>query len=296
LRRLAARCLAERANTLRVAGRLRPAELQFHRLYAMAVGVDDPSMPLFPESPELSGELASLEASLCLDQLRLKEAAGLARLAVLLFRYVQDAVGEAKALIKLADVERLEGDYATARSHLRVARRKLPRRKRFGWLRLCSVATEARCSCELGEEATARRLLTRHEHLLPLGEDSWVRPRWLALQGRVAQGLGEIDEAERFLDTARGLFEEAGSPLNASLVNVDLALTWLENGRTREALEATQSIQHTFERHGTLFDGEPVRDLFARSQLAETLSVEILVALRLALTRLSHSTRGESLW
>jgi tetratricopeptide (TPR) repeat protein len=262
---LAVRCIAERANAFRVMGRLRSAELLFHRLHGMGAGGSDVLLPLFPEAPGLSAELAKLEASLRLDQLHLKEAGGLARLGVLLSRYVGDSVGEAKALILLGDAERLEGRNSTANSCLQIARRRLPSRKRFGLIRLCSAATEARCLCELGQEATARRLLARHEHLLSLGEDSWVQPRLLSLQGRIAQGLGNVNEAEQKFEAARALFEEKGSPLDASRVTIDLALMWLEGGRTQKALEATRTIQRTFESRGAVLDGEPLRELFVRT-------------------------------
>lgn len=72
--------------------------------------------------------------------------------------------------------------------------------------------------------------------------------RWL--EGRIYAALGKHALAEGALQAAREAFHRHGQGFNGSLVGLDLAALWLEQGRTRDVMDLAQEITGIFARLG----------------------------------------------
>lgn len=101
-------------------------------------------------------------------------------------------------------------------------------------LTLSAVHNLLLCASQLGRFALTRRLL---EWVKPLYEGqqnrlNLLRLRWV--EGQVAAGLEERAEAEASFQEVRSGFLAAGLVFPASMVSLDLAMLWVEQGRTAE--------------------------------------------------------------
>ncbi|HKI02017.1 MAG TPA: hypothetical protein VKK31_08560 [Thermoanaerobaculia bacterium] len=113
-------------------------------------------------------------------------------------------------------------------------------------LTLSAVHNLLLCAAQLGRFALARRLL---ELVKPLYESdqnrlNLLRLRWVA--GQVAAGLGEVMEAESAFQEVRSGFLAAGLVFPASMVSLDLALLWAEQGRTAEIRDLALELIASF--------------------------------------------------
>jgi tetratricopeptide (TPR) repeat protein len=125
---------------------------------------------------------------------------------------------------------------------------------------------------DCGRFAEARRILRRARPAYVAEGDrlALIKMRWL--EGRVAAGLGETDEAEEaFLEVQRDL-EQAGLAYHVALVSMDLADIWLQAGRTAEVRELVEGIVSIFR---------------ARRIAREALAALLLLREALALDRVS---------
>ncbi|HEV7671454.1 MAG TPA: hypothetical protein VGS22_23285 [Thermoanaerobaculia bacterium] len=78
--------------------------------------------------------------------------------------------------------------------------------------------------------------------------------RWL--EGRIYAALGKHALAEGALEAAREAFHHHGQGFNSSLVGLDLAGLWLEQGRTRNVMDLAQEITEIFARLGVSAEAE----------------------------------------
>lgn len=103
------------------------------------------------------------------------------------------------------------------------------------------------CAVDLGRFALARRLLplVRPLYEMDSARANLLRLRWL--EGRVAEGLGEPEEAEMALREARDGFLDSGLLFPASLVSLDLAQLWSGQGRYREIGEVAGELVASFQ-------------------------------------------------
>jgi tetratricopeptide (TPR) repeat protein len=99
---------------------------------------------------------------------------------------------------------------------------------------------------ELGEYEEARRTLRQMQPLYAryLSELEQVKVRWM--EGRIAAGLGELDEAEAAFLEAREGFDQASLGYRAALVSLDLVAVWLRQGRTVEIEHLVAELLATF--------------------------------------------------
>ncbi len=71
-----------------------------------------------------------------------------------------------------------------------------------------------------------------------------LKLRWL--EGRIEAGRGDLEAAELGLWEVHDEFESRGLPIEAAVVSLDLAMLWLQQGRTAEILESVEEILETF--------------------------------------------------
>jgi tetratricopeptide (TPR) repeat protein len=264
-RELEVRAAAWQANALRVAGRIRRADTLF-----AALRVDVARQPL--KDPAIEAEAASLEASLRCDQGRLNEARDLLRRADTLFRLEHDAKAVARVAIKRGVVEQQEGDLPEAAACYREALAQVGPAE-DAYLFLSSVFNLVLVLSDEGRYGEAEQLLDTHQGVYRGLEDAWWRPleRWR--RGRIAAGLGRADEAEAAFLEARSEYAQAGDGIEAALVSLDLALLYLEQGRTAELKQVARLMQDLFAAEGLGDRALAALALFQQAVAAETVTV-----------------------
>ncbi len=238
------------ANGLRVQSRLREADLEMAAAWSVWSAGDDPH-GILPE-----WRLWDLEASLRRDQGRFAEA-------LELLDRVQAAAPaevEGRILVKKGFTLEQSGDLEGAVAALREAE---PLVKRSGTLRdQCVLGFNLTVNlCHLGQYAKAwEQLPGLRQVAQSLGNKLDVlKMEWLS--GRVAAGLGQRKEAYRVLEHVRRAYAVARNPLAMAMVSLELAVLYLEEGRTQKVKVLAEFMVQTF--------------------IAERVAPEALIAVRL---------------
>ncbi len=102
---------------------------------------------------------------------------------------------------------------------------------------------------DCGRAEEALRQLERFRHTYRGFSDAWTALRLAWLEGRIAGGLGRLDEAETLLREVRGRFLAEGHGYDAALVTLDLAHLHLERGRTAEVRLLAEELLDLFLSH-----------------------------------------------
>lgn len=234
------RAVAHRANALRVAGDLHAASetlslplQQVHRL----------------SDPRIRAEIWSLAASLRRDQRRFSEALELLAWTVRFHRRCGDATGEARALVKRAQVLREAGRPERAIPEVEAALRLLdadadPR------LLLAARHDLATYLVESGHPEEARRVMADSAELYDRHPEPWTSLRRTWLEGKVALALGDAPRAETLLEEARHGFARERAFFDDALVTLDLALLRAHQGRFPEVRALALEVYLTFRLQG----------------------------------------------
>lgn len=263
-------------NARRVQGDLPGADEAFARSTELWRGGAASTMDPLDEA-----RLLDLEASLRRAQRRLPEALALLDLALVF------AKGEATGRILIKKAKTLEemGDYEGAVALLRQADPFLTAETEPRLL-LCQRFNLLDYLCHLGRFTEAVPLLSPLRVLAAqLGNDlDLVRLRWL--EGRLAAGLGHVEEATEALRLVRAEFTTRGVAYDAALITLELAVLLATQGRTREVKELARHSAPLFKAQGVHREALAALAAFRRAAEEETLSAkaaqEIFDFLRLA--------------
>lgn len=231
---------AHRANAQRVSGNLREAEEQFQRSRSIvkACGAADPAVP---------ARIDTLEGVLRKRLRQFEAAEGLFTRALVLYKIAADRIGEARTLLALGTVYNVQGDPRRAATATRAALEKL-RRDREPRLYMIGRYNLARYLVAAGDPQAAAELLDADAALyLDFPEPSTqLRLTWM--RGKIAAGLGQIQEAERAFLEARAGFVQLGNAFDAAMVSVeDLALLYLDQGRTKDVKRLAEEMLAIFQ-------------------------------------------------
>jgi tetratricopeptide (TPR) repeat protein len=109
-----------------------------------------------------------------------------------------------------------------------------------------TLQTQAWFLVDSGRYGEARRALWRlRQREADLGGRlNELKVRWL--EGHIAEGLGELDRAERALTTVKQGFEEANLPYKAALAGLELGVVWFRQQRLEETERAILESADTF--------------------------------------------------
>ena len=213
--------------------------------------------------------LLDLEASLRRAQRRLPEALALLDHAL--------ALGKEKAtgrilILKAKTLEEL-GDYERAVSVLRQADPFLDAKSEPRLL-LCHRFNLLDYLCHLGRFTEAVPLLSPVRDLAAaLGNElDLVRLRWL--EGRLAAGLGHVEEAIEALRLVRADFTNRGIAYDAALVTLELAALLAAQGRTREVKDLARHSAPLFKAQGVHREALAALAVFRQAAEKETLTAE----------------------
>ncbi len=234
-----ARTLAHLANARRAAGALREAaELFDHARFFLRLEGGGHRL--------VRAEVDTLEGSLRRAQRRLSEASELLRRAMTVYRLEGRATEEAQVLLKLSMVLReqgeLQGALAVSAEALKVIdKQRQPRlylhaRHNLAWL-----------LADVERPGEARQVIAASIDLYQRFPDPWTQLRRLWVEGKIARGLGELDGAERSFLAVRDGFLRQGVGFDAALASLDLALLYLDEGKTAEVKRLAEEMVPIFE-------------------------------------------------
>ena len=108
------------------------------------------------------------------------------------------------------------------------------------------------------------------------GEDVWSQTRRHWLQGRIAAGLGQLDEAEHDFQAARKVFEESEIPYDFALVSLELALVFARQGKSSKVKRLASEMMPIFRSRHIHREALAALSLFQQAVEQETVTVESL--------------------
>lgn len=251
------------ANAIRVGGALQLAEQNL----APALRLWEAGAPSDPGILDPI-RLLDLEASLRKDQRRLSEALALLDRA-LATSPAPEATG--RLLIKKAGTLEKLGRHEEALAILAEAgprvegtdNPRLPVVVRFG------VIVNL---CGLGRYDEAERLLPEVQTMVASQGKrlDLLRLRWL--EGRVAGGLGRIDEAAGKLASVKEEFADLGIAYDAALATLELAVLLLDHRRTAEVRELAEPSKRIFDAQGVAREALATLEVFREAAAREVLT------------------------
>jgi tetratricopeptide (TPR) repeat protein len=238
-----------------------------------------------PGDPGLLDEalVPGLEASLRIEQNRLKEA------STLLERALASDKGTLRKHLLLSKARMLEwgGDYEQAISILQEVSPLLAREgdQRLLFGQRFNLGTNL---CHVGRYGEAEELLPELRGLtaqLGNGLDS-VRLRWL--EGRIASGLGMVEEALSALAQVRSELVSRGIAYDAAIASLELAMLFLQQRRIREVKVLSRQMAPIFQAQGVKGEALAALNLFCQAAEKEALTVELTRRLIEYLYRARH--------
>jgi tetratricopeptide (TPR) repeat protein len=191
------------------------------------------------------GEVASLMASLCLDQGRYEEARRLLDQAATLYQAAGEADSLARVLSKRALLEGRAGDLRTAalvQRHAMSVLQAAGDEQRF----LESVINLANILVEGDDAEGAEEALTRHAEELRR-EGVWDWPHSQSIRGRIALAQGREAEAEELFLAARAELIRRDDPVLAAVASLDLAVLYLAQGKSADLRRMARLMGSIFE-------------------------------------------------
>jgi transcriptional regulator with XRE-family HTH domain len=142
--------------------------------------------------------------------------------------------------------------------------------------------------CFLGQFGEAQTLVPKLRNLASnYGDDlDLLRLRWL--EGRVVAGLGKGSEAIRILSGAREGFTSRGMAYDGALISLELALVYLEEGRTAEVKILARQITPVFQAQGIHREALAAFKLFRDAAEREGVTVQLARKLLAYFQRAQH--------
>lgn len=223
-RALRVRAHAWIANTYRVELDLRAAERSFGEVRArMAHEVVNEAV---------HAEVASLEASLRIEQGRYEEARRLLDQAAVFYRACGCRTSLARTLIQRALLEDALGDLTAAAAAQQQAIEVLRGGDEPQLVR-DSIVNLALFLVGDGKADEAAELLSRQAEVLTEGR-MWDQPEVQVIRGRIALAQDREGEAEELFLAARAELIRKGDAVRAAVASLDLAVLYLAQGKTAD--------------------------------------------------------------
>jgi len=270
------------ANAQRVANDFGTAEATFRHVWEQwQAGATIDFDPL------AEWRLLDLEASLRREQHRFYEALELldrARSAC-----GGDPLATARILMKKSHVLERQGDFAGALAALEEAAPAITvsgdPRLLFGLF-----FNQATNLSHLERHGEAAALLAKAKELdvRQVNELSSLRVLWL--EARVNSTQGKAEEAMAALEQVRGDFTARELPYDAALASLDLAVLWLERGRTAEVRELSVDMGWIFKTKGIDREALASLTLFCEAARQDAVSVELTQQVIAEIEKVRRST------
>jgi tetratricopeptide (TPR) repeat protein len=216
-----------------------------------------------------------LQASLRRSQRRFAEALELLRRAVGLFSRLGDPHRAGRSLINLSLAllysGRAEESVPALQRAMKLIEPELEPR-----LLLSARHNLIAALTDLGHFLEAQRAYREALPLYRAFPDARTRNRRVWLKGRIARGLGQVEEAEALFLAAREGFLAEGIPYETALVALDLALIYAERGRTAELKRLAADLVPIFASRRIHREALAALSFFQRAVEAERAEVEVV--------------------
>lgn len=231
---------AVEANALRAAGDLSTADRRLSQVLAQLPEIADPLLEL---------DVLSFAVSLRKDQRRLVEAEVFVDQALDLAEELEDTEQQARLLIKKSDLQYQSHQLLLAVGTTQKALELLdesPNR----YLQHCAHHNLAFYLAEGSLYLQAREYLAEHRSFFLDGPDSYgqLRLRWI--EGRIAEGLGEMRGAEGAYRMVQQAFLAKGLLDDAASATLDLAALLTATGRLDEVADLAAAALVSFQALG----------------------------------------------
>jgi tetratricopeptide (TPR) repeat protein len=266
VRDLTASAYAQRCNAWRAAGELVAADQDLVRAERAAKESADPLV---------HGEVFRVGASLRKDQRRFQEAEDFLDRALAVYREIEDSTLAGRVLINKASLHEVMGDPATALETVTTAIQELGS-ETTSRLYLCAQHNRAHYLCNLGRFDEARRVLVEHTALYQRFPEFTIQLRLQWVEGKIAQGLGELEQAEALFERVRDGFLKRGIGCHAAVASLYLALVHLDQGRLEEVKRVAEEMVPIFRAQDVHREAIAALLIFQRAAAAETVTRELL--------------------
>jgi tetratricopeptide (TPR) repeat protein len=117
-----------------------------------------------------------------------------------------------------------------------------------------------------------------------------LRLDWV--EGLVAIGLGDHEEAHRLLTNVRQAFLDEGNVYEAALADLDLAISYLKQGKTAEVRELADEMVTVFRDHNVPREAFAAVLLFQEAARRDAATADLAREVAAALTRAREEARG----
>ncbi|MFY9825674.1 MAG: helix-turn-helix domain-containing protein [Thermoanaerobaculia bacterium] len=253
------------ANALRVQGDLSGADEAFLRSDCLWVA----RRPADPDE-WLDGSRL-LKASLRRQQGRQDEACALLDQAL---AASSSAEGRARILFKKSMSSTRRGHYEDSIDLLRQAEALIEgvEGRRLPWLVSFSLASNLG---HLGKYKEAEVLLPRVRQLAEELKNELDLKRVIWLEGRVAAGLGRREQALAALEEVKRYFTAERIAFDAALASLEVAVLYLEEGRTGEVKTLAEEMFWTFDSQGVTEEALAAIRLFYEAAMREEATAEL---------------------
>jgi len=270
--RLQGHCLARRGNAWRVANEYDRSEEDFTRAWQLWRAGNDAEPPLLPE-----WQMLSLEASLRRDQQRYPEVFDLLDRAMAAAG--GDRAAEGRILLKREHVYEQRGDAERA---LAVLAEAAPVIEGGGDPRLAFLHRYKTVLnlVHLGRFAEAEALWPRIVELAAAQGNRLERVRVRAMEARLRAGLGERLEAMVIFVEVQREYTRLRLPYDAALVSLELAILWLEAGRTAEVRELALEMAWIFKAKKIAREALAALRLFCDAAKRDAATLELALRVR----------------
>jgi tetratricopeptide (TPR) repeat protein len=271
--------LAHRGNALRVAGDFAGAKAALDQAARLFEAGTASSVCLLEE-----GILPAFKASLCRAERRFDEAAEFLSTAA---RIARSATFRLQIHVSQAKLFEEQGELEQAIAILREAAESAGETDDARLL-LCVRHNLADNLTKLGRCEEAQALLPEIRILLRTsgGELDLERFRWT--EARVFAGLGKLEEAIGILIRVRGSFSAHGLTYDTALVSLELALFYLQAGRTREVKDLARHCAPIFQARDVHREALAAFGLFRQAAEQERFTEELGGKLLSYLRRARH--------
>jgi tetratricopeptide (TPR) repeat protein len=234
---LRARAWAYIANSRRVNFDLRGAEEAFALAFAC--------LKRGTQEPMEKAALLDLRASLFRAQRRFPEALRSLRRAIRIFCQIGERHRAGRALVSMSTVHHFAGEPERAIPLLYQALELIdparePRLILVAWHNLIDDLAET------GQFMEAQKLLVKIRPLYQRFAQPWTRNPRKWIEGKIALGLGQREQAETLFLVARDGFLAEGAAYDTALVSLDLASLYAEQGRMAELKRVAEQMVPIF--------------------------------------------------
>lgn len=174
--------------------------------------------------------LLDLEASLRRDQRHFDDSLKLLRRAIALFLQSNQRHRAGRSLVKLSTVHHYAGNIDEAVQVLSQSLELIDPEQEPRLL-LCAKHNLADYLASAGRFLEAQAVYRQTRPLYRSFPDAWTQNRRKWVKGKIARGLGQLDQAESLFKAARDGFIGEGIPYDTALVSLELATLYAEQGR-----------------------------------------------------------------